>query len=564
MSGAGVSPGELAGRLSRAAGRVADTARASEERFVAYLGRVQTLLECCLDAAARAEETAGRLGGVGLEAVADDLRRGMEALAGWDGGSHAGRALDRLVDPLAHVPAAAEEAKRAVRYLRALAVSTRIEVARFGAARSDLMVLPEVVARLSVRIGELFDSVLSRSRRLEDAVRARRDELRRLEARGVEDLRAAVERMREALDASVAAASRARAAAEGMGRAAQAAGAAAGRILTALQSQDITRQRLEQVGLALGEAAGYAGDPAQAGRVAAQAEIASVLALEIAQMDEALDAYAAALEAVGREFDEIAEAAAGLRTSLEGLQAGSGGDAVGGGGDLTAHLEALRASRDEVAGILRQAASEAEALTGQVDTIEDVVSDLDLIALNAIIQAARAGREGRTLAVIATEIQREAAKAGGVGRGVAHALRRLGEASASLRQSQDGDDGLEGFAGLPQRLEGAARALEAIRREAETELGACLGRLDETLAEARRDSPAAWVRDEVASARREMASLLETLRAAVPPGVAGPGDLVDRVQRDYTMATQRRVHEEVVGGAADEEAGEFGDNVELF
>ncbi len=557
---------DLGARLSQAAQSVTEAAQASEDRFMAYLGRVQALLEACLDLASQAEAASARLDGEGLEVLGSELRQGLQALGQWDTGAHAATGLDRLVSPLGDVLAAAEGAKHSVRYLRALAVSTRIEVARFGADRSDLLVLPEVVARLSVRIGELFDTVHGRSLRLEEALRERRERLRGLEVQGVENLRRAATHLSEALTAVTKACSQARSAAQGVERAARRAGNAASRILTSLQSQDITRQRLEQVGLALEAAAEYARRH-DAGEESTAAELVAVLSLEIAQLDEALSSYAGALKALGREFEEISGAAAGLRSSLEGVGVASCESAVAGDEGLGAHIQSLQDTKREVDQMLRQAAEEADALTEHVDTIDEIVSDLDLIALNAIIQAAGVGSEGRTLAVIASEIQREASEAGEVGRCLAGALRRVGEESAALGrcgEAGEGGDTLEMLASLPQRFSEEIRAFKETRQEVEAELGARLGRLEEVLHEAHQESPAVRVRDEVASIRREMALLLEAARTLASEGKPGPGDLLSRVQNDYTMEKQRLVHDEVVGDGVETSRDGFGGNVELF
>jgi methyl-accepting chemotaxis protein len=111
---------------------------------------------------------------------------------------------------------------------------------------------------------------------------------------------------------------------------------------------------------------------------------------------------------------------------------------------------------DRVAGL----GALTQRITGFIGTIREIADLTNLIALNAAIEAARAGREGRGFAVVASEVRDLAAQS-------LHAAREAGnllgeittQVSAVSGQMQHGRDVV---AGVEELSANAARALDAI------------------------------------------------------------------------------------------------------
>jgi methyl-accepting chemotaxis protein len=116
----------------------------------------------------------------------------------------------------------------------------------------------------------------------------------------------------------------------------------------------------------------------------------------------------------------------------------------------------VSASADQVASLGAQTAR----ITGFISTIREIADLTNLIALNAAIEAARAGREGKGFAIVADEVRDLAAQS----------LRAAGEARTLLEEiasqvtsvAAQMENGRQAVAGVEELSTDAAEALDAI------------------------------------------------------------------------------------------------------
>lgn len=369
-----------------------------------------------------------------------------------------------------------------------------------------------------------------------------------------------------------------------------------GEIVASLQFHDITRQQLEHVAMAVSELADKLAD-ARAGKVPGSpgpAE-AAVLARDVC------DLQIAHIASAGKAFDQavhgVIENLKGICETVEGISAQALETAGTMGRTGATALSGLEAGIARIANDLRESAAAAAGLDGVmgkaagaieeiyafVNDIEEIGQEIEMVALNAGIKAARTGEQGAALGVLADAIQRLSVDARARTTASSQALRDIREAAAGLRPSSVPGAGGDGPGRDEASLAGDLGVLLESLHGTNARVGALLEELDRSFRGLSGDIEgivgAISVHETVARGLEEASAVLCGLRDHVRnhsrEGTAGGTvSVIENLATRYTMHRERDIHEAVVRRAAPPPAhpgagvslgsGEFGDNVEIY
>ncbi len=194
------------------------------------------------------------------------------------------------------------------------------------------------------------------------------------------------------------------------------------------------------------------------------------LAISTSQQSEAASSMAAAVEEMTVSINHVSDSAheARLVTDQTGEQSNRGKQVIA---DTVSEMKSISSTVTEASTTIHAVGESSQRISSIVQVIKDIADQTNLLALNAAIEAARAGEQGRGFAVVADEVRKLAER-------TAQATTEIGDmigavqssALAAVDSMQQAVSRVEGGVGMASRAgeamggisDGAARVVAAV------------------------------------------------------------------------------------------------------
>jgi hypothetical protein len=480
--------------------------------------------------------------------------------------------LDRLATLADEVSKRIERLGKTVGAISVLAINARIAAAKIDGKGEDFSVFTKEIGRLAQTAVDTIKSFAAENQRLVTFLRTASANQAAFEKAHKETLRLARQGLETSLGALAERRAQAISAAKTIGQRSDHIRAGIGAVVMALQIGDITRQRLEHVAEAVHLAEDGLGPGETLSAAQRQALTGTLVRLQSVQMSRAAGEFDSEIRRIVAALGGLVADAEGilrLGVDLYGAETRTGGSFLTAlGNELTGAerlIQDCAASRAEVDRIAGEAGQALGALLRRIDAVHGIEVDMRLVGLNTMLKCSRLGDEGRMLSVIAQELRSYANQTVEDARAVTEGLSAVSAAAEALTGTQSGEAWAQ-FSALGAKTNASAAEFAAIGATLSDAL-ATLGRDGRVVgALLKRTIEGIDFKDAIGQRLKGIIGHLDRIAASTATDAEDFAPIrrraLDRLASRYTMASEREIHRDFVGGPLEEPAA--AQDVDLF
>ena len=504
------------------------------------------------------------------------------------------KTLGRILELLHGASQPLEAFQKMQKTLRMLGISTKIESARLGELGSGFTILAADVERLSSQVSEKTSCIVVQLNELDNLIVQNLQGLKRNELLQEAEISAMLAMAVMSFQGLTNLNNRCSQSGEVAGQVAGEVAASISEVVSSLQTHDSVRQQLEHATEALARLVEEIGTATEAGGDSNEiirgliSKSGDVSELQIAQVRYAGRELCDAVVMIINNLNAIgAKQSAFLNEITTATGAGGSGDShlsdlrkgLGGAG---AALSNCAESDQKLFVTLLKVAETTAGISNFVGAIEEIGTEINLLALNAQIQAAHTGKDGAALGILAEAIKRLALEAVTQADAMSHTLSSINDETETLVTKTRGElmSLGERVRGMDEKVDEIVSSLECLNQSTSALLVSLINNVQSLNQEINQSTSGIKVHEKIEEFTTQVAAGLDDIvtqaRARVPASTEFFEDLQHMASR-YTMQSERRIHDEIARVKKGQTEivpvlvlaestceSEFGDNVDLF